>query len=682
MSEEPQKEDPKKKDKEDGKKGELPFNFYWIYALIVVVLLGLSLFDWQGGGTRINIEEFEEMARKGDVEEVVIQNEKEALVHLKSDALDRSPHDEKVEDPLFVNKALKGPHYHFNIGPSEAFQKRLSSIKEEADLQVRWEERSQWGQQLFQWLLFIGIMVGLWVFMMKRLSSNSGAGGQLFNIGRSKAKVFDKDESPDVRFKDIAGSAEAKEEIQEIVDFLKHPKKYTELGAQIPKGALLIGQPGTGKTLLAKAVAGEARVPFFSISGSDFVEMFVGVGASRVRDLFRQAKEKAPAIIFIDEIDAIGRARNRAPQMGGNDERENTLNQLLSEMDGFDTNSGIIIMGATNRPEILDHALLRPGRFDRRISVDMPDLNERQQIFEVHLKKLQVDSSVDVERLARQTPGFSGADIANICNEAALTAARNKKRQIDEADFSNAVDRVIAGLEKKNKIISPAEKKVIAYHEAGHAVVSWLVEHASPLVKVSVVPRGQTLGAAWYLPEERQLSTEPQILDELCAAMGGRAAEELTFGHCSTGALNDLEKVTKQAYAMVSVYGLSEKLGNRSYYDPNGQEYKFTKPYSDLTAREIDEEAGRIIENAYERAKELIGAHQKELGQLAEKLLEEEVIFKEDLERVFGKAQKSPEREESHRSESGNGQDRAPKEEEGAEENSEASSSPSDPKSP
>ena len=634
-----------KEGKGSGNKNELPFNFYWIYALIIVILLGISLIDWQGGGTRISPSEFEKWARNGDVKRIVIQNEQNAQVHLKKEALQEAPHDEKVDAPLFGTKANSGPHYRFNIGPSEAFQNKLSAIQKEAQMEVEWERRSNWGGQLLQWLIPIGLMVGLWLFLMRRLSNQSGGGGQLFNIGKSKAKVFDKDESPEVQFDDVAGSAEAKEEIQEIVDFLKHPKKYTELGAEIPKGALLIGQPGTGKTLLAKAVAGEANVPFFSISGSDFVEMFVGVGASRVRDLFKQAKEKAPAIIFIDEIDAIGSARNRAPQMGGNDERENTLNQLLSEMDGFDTNSGIILMGATNRPEVLDNALLRPGRFDRRITVDMPDLNERKEIFEVHLAKLQTDESVDAESLGRQTPGFSGADIANICNEAALTAARNKKTKIDEGDFSNAVDRVIAGLEKKNKIITPKEKKVIAYHEAGHAVVSWLVKHASPLVKVSVVPRGQTLGAAWYLPEERQITTEPQILDELCAALGGRASEDVIFGQASTGALNDLEKVTKQAYAMVSVYGLSEKIGNRSYYD-NGQESRFTKPYSDETAREIDEEANRIIEETYARAKGIIEENKENLGRLAQKLLEEEVIFREDLERAFGKKNGSDETSE------------------------------------
>jgi len=472
---------------------------------------------------------------------------------------------------------------------------------------------------------------------MRRMSGPGGGGGQIFNIGKSKAVLFDKNTQVKVTFKDVAGQDEAKEEIEEIVDFLKNPDRYTALGAHIPKGVLLVGPPGTGKTLLAKAVAGEAQVPFFSLSGSDFVEMFVGVGASRVRDLFKQAKEKSPSIIFIDEIDAIGRARGRNAAQGSNDERENTLNQLLTEMDGFGTNSGVILMAATNRADILDRALLRPGRFDRQIHVDMPDLNERKEIFKVHLKPLKLDDKVDVEFLAKQTPGFSGADIANICNEAALIAARRNKKTVEKQDFIDAVDRVVAGLEKKSRIITPKEKKTIAFHEAGHAAVSWLTEHASPLIKVTIVPRGRSLGAAWYLPEERQITTPVQMLDEMCAALGGRAAEEIVFGEVSTGALSDLEKVTKQAYNMVSIYGLNDKIGNISFYDSSGQsDYSFQKPYSEKTAETIDAEAKLIIDNAYIRTKKILSENREKLNELAELLLEKEVIFKEDMERIFG----------------------------------------------
>jgi cell division protease FtsH len=482
-------------------------------------------------------------------------------------------------------------------------------------------------------------MIGLWVFIMRRMSGGAGGGGgQLFNIGKSKATLFDKDTSVNVTFDDVAGLEEAKIEVKEIVDFLTGPEKYTKLGAKIPKGALLVGPPGTGKTLLAKAVAGEAKVPFFSLSGSDFVEMFVGVGASRVRDLFKQAKEKAPSIIFIDEIDAIGRARGKSVSQGANDERENTLNQLLTEMDGFGTNSGVIIIAATNRADILDRALMRAGRFDRQIYVDMPDLIERKQIFKVHLEPIKIDESIDLDFLSRQTPGFSGADIANMCNEAALIAARQEKKVVQKQDFLDAVDRIIGGLEKKNKIISQDEKKTIAFHEAGHASVSWLLEHASPLVKVTIVPRGKSLGAAWYLPDERQITTTEQMLDEMCAALGGRAAEEIVFGKISTGALSDLEKVTKQAYAMVSIYGLSEKVGNVSFYDSSGQsEYSFSKPYSEKTAELIDSEVSHMIEGAYERTLKLLRANQDLLTKLANALLDKEVIFKEDLETIFGK---------------------------------------------
>jgi cell division protease FtsH len=489
-------------------------------------------------------------------------------------------------------------------------------------------------------MLPVIVMVILWIVMMRRMGGGGSGGGpgQIFNIGKSRATLFDKNTNVNVTFNDVAGLHGAKIEIMEIVDFLKNPKKYTDLGAKIPKGALLVGPPGTGKTLLAKAVAGEAKVPFFSLSGSDFVEMFVGVGASRVRDLFRQAKEKSPCIIFIDEIDAIGRARGKNAATGGNDERENTLNQLLTEMDGFGTNSGVIILAATNRADILDRALMRAGRFDRQIYVDMPDLNERKEIFKVHLKKIKIDASVEIEFLSKQTPGFSGADIANICNEAALIAARADKKIVTKQDFLDAVDRIIAGLEKKNKIITPQEKRVIAFHEAGHATVSWMLEHASPLVKVTIVPRGRSLGAAWYLPEERQITTTDQIMDEMCAALGGRAAEEIVFGKVSTGALSDLEKITRQAYASIVYYGLNEKIGNISYYDSSGQsEYSFTKPYSEETAKTIDNEVKKMVDVAYAKTKQILQTNKEKLTQLAEKLLEKEVIFKEDLEEIFGK---------------------------------------------
>ena len=499
-------------------------------------------------------------------------------------------------------------------------------------------EEDNFGKDILGWIIFFGIMIAVWSFIMRRVSGGAGgSGGQLFNIGKSKAQMFGQGKSTNVTFDNVAGLEEAKEEVKEIVDFLKNPKKYTALGAKIPKGALLVGPPGTGKTLIAKAVAGEAKVPFFSLSGSDFVEMFVGVGASRVRDLFKQAKEKSPCIIFIDEIDAIGRARGKNPNMGSNDERENTLNQLLTEMDGFGTNSGVIMLAATNRADVLDRALMRAGRFDRQIYVDMPDLNERKEIFEVHLKPIKLEKKLDRDFLARQTPGFSGADIANICNEAALIAARKKKTSVQKQDFLDAVDRIIGGLEKKNKIITKQEKKTIAYHEAGHATVSWMLEHANPLVKVTIVPRGRSLGAAWYLPEERSLTTTEQILDEMCSALGGRAAESIIFNKISTGALSDLEKVTKQAMAMVTIYGLDEKIGNVSYYDSQNQGYGFTKPYSEETAKIIDQEIKKIIDTQYARAKAILKKHEDKLHQLSNKLLETEVIFKEDLEEIFGK---------------------------------------------
>lgn len=616
-----------------------PFNFYWIYAIIGVFLIGINLFNFSGL-KKTQLNEFSDMIHNGDVAEIVVVNKEMVEITLKREKLSK-PEYQGVRDKTFGGKS--GPHYFLEIGSDEQFINYLNDFQKDLPSEDRiipeYETRKNWGGEIFGWLLPILIMVAIWLFIMRRMTGGAGgAGSQIFNIGKSKATLFDKEKMVNVTFNDVAGLEEAKIEIQEIVEFLKNPKRYTEIGAKIPKGAILVGPPGTGKTLLAKAVAGEAQVPFFSLSGSDFVEMFVGVGASRVRDLFKQAKEKAPAIIFIDEIDAIGRARGRGIAQGANDERENTLNQLLTEMDGFGTNSGVIILAATNRADVLDRALLRAGRFDRQIHVDLPDLIERKEIFKVHLKPIKIDDSVDPDFLARQTPGFSGADIANVCNEAALIAARKKKKKVAHQDFLDAVDRIIGGLEKKNKIITPEEKKVIAYHEAGHAAVSWLVEHANPLVKVTIVPRGRSLGAAWYLPEERQLSNKDQLLDEMCAALGGRAAEDITFGKISTGALSDLEKITKQAYAMVSIYGLDEKIGHISFYDSSGQnDYSFNKPYSESTAQIIDEEVKKMVDAAYVRTKKILTEHQKELAQLAELLLQKEVIFKDDLEKIFGK---------------------------------------------
>jgi ATP-dependent metalloprotease FtsH len=613
----------------DSRKG---MNFYWIYAAIAMVLIGMMIFNSGSDGRETNYSRFKQLASAGLIEKVEY-NGISARIYLNEAGRD-SLKAELGAAPMSRGFS-RSSDFWFSIPPGEDFIKEINSLGEQFAFDARYLPPNEAAQSLIWWIVAIGIMIFAWVFIMRRMGGAGGPGGQIFNIGKSKAQLFEKGKGTQVTFSDVAGLEGAKEEIQEIVDFLKNPKKYTELGAKIPKGALLVGPPGTGKTLLAKAVAGEAQVPFFSLSGSDFVEMFVGVGASRVRDLFRQAKEKAPAIIFIDEIDAIGRARSKNINFGSNDERENTLNQLLTEMDGFATNSGIIILAATNRADILDKALLRAGRFDRQIYVDMPDMNERVQIFHVHLRNVKRDDSVDVEFLARQTPGFSGADIANICNEAALIAARKGKTSVGRQDFLDAVDRIIGGLEKKNKIITPEEKRTIAYHESGHALVSWLLEHASPLVKVTIVPRGRSLGAAWYLPEERQLNTTEQILDEMCAALGGRAAEEVAIGRISTGALSDLEKVTKQAYAMVSVFGLNRKIGNRSYYDSTG-ESQFTKPYSDETARIIDEEASKIIEKSYEKAKDILIRNKEKLDRLAKKLLEREVIFKDDLEEVLG----------------------------------------------
>ncbi|MDA9878911.1 ATP-dependent zinc metalloprotease FtsH [Flavobacteriaceae bacterium] len=621
------------------------FNIYWIYGAIVFVLLGMSLFggsdSWQPI-SKTNVSNFERYLNAGDVSEViVIRNKSSVRVTLKQDALGKSDHQGLSSKNIFGQENTQGPHYQFEVGSLELFEGKLQAAKDKG-ISFRLEfvtVENRWIDAIVGFLPII-IIIGVWIFLMRRMSGGGagGPGGQIFNIGKSKAKLFDKNTDVKTTFKDVAGLEGAKEEIQEIVDFLKNPSKYTVLGGKIPKGALLVGPPGTGKTLLAKAVAGEAKVPFFSLSGSDFVEMFVGVGASRVRDLFKQAKDKSPAIIFIDEIDAIGRARGKSNITGSNDERENTLNQLLTEMDGFGTNTNVIVVAATNRADVLDKALMRAGRFDRQIYVDLPDLNERKEIFKVHLNPLKSVKNLDVDFLAKQTPGFSGADIANVCNEAALIAARKNKKSVGKQDFLDAVDRIIGGLEKKNKIITPEEKKTIAFHEAGHAVVSWLLEHAAPLVKVTIVPRGQSLGAAWYLPEERQIVRTEQMLDEMCAALGGRAAEKVIFDKISTGALSDLEKVTRQARAMVSVYGLNEKLGNITYYDSSGQsEYNFTKPYSEETAQKIDHEISGIIEKQYLRAINLLADSKDKLIQLAERLLEKEVIFKDDLEKILGK---------------------------------------------
>lgn len=626
----------------DNKKqgGKPAFNFYWIYIVIIALLILMALFRWDGGIARTSYQEFvEQMAPSGHVEELTIVNQGAAKVKIKKDSIHLETHTKKVQKGI-TGKSAPGPHYYFELpGNKDDANKLLQKLASKHKFKIDYTTEENIGREMLSWIIPIGLMILLWVFLMRRMTGGGGPGGQIFNIGKSKAQLFDKGKGTNVTFKDVAGLEGAKEEIQEIVEFLKNPKKYTALGAKIPKGALLVGPPGTGKTLLAKAVAGEAKVPFFSLSGSDFVEMFVGVGASRVRDLFKQAKEKAPAIIFIDEIDAIGRARGKSPNMGSNDERENTLNQLLTEMDGFGTNSGVIILAATNRADILDKALMRAGRFDRQIFVDMPDLNERKEIFEVHLKPLKLAEDLDRDFLARQTPGFSGADIANICNEAALIAARKDKKNVERQDFLDAVDRIIGGLEKKNKIISKEEKEAIAYHEAGHATVSWLLEHASPLVKVTIVPRGQSLGAAWYLPEERQITRTAQMEDEMCALLGGRAAEFVTFGEISTGALSDLERTTKMAQAMVSIYGLNDELGNISYYDSSGQSSYFGKPYSEETAKRIDEEVSKLIESQYHRAKKILTENQDKLKQLAEKLLEKEVIFRDDLEAIFGKRQ-------------------------------------------
>lgn len=622
------------------------FSAFWFYAGLALILFfilnPLSSAGLWKQPEEIPQTEFEKFLQDGDISKVVVVNKHQARIYLFPEAMDKPDHKKvRAESPLFkTGEDSDVPQYRMEIGVLENFENRFNKIVAENNLSntqlVYRTEQNFVGDLLITVVLPLVLFVGLWIFLMRRAGGGFG-GGQFFNIGRSRAKLFDGEKDKKITFQDVAGLEGAKEEVQEIVDFLKNPEKYTSLGGKIPKGALLVGPPGTGKTLLAKAVAGEAQVPFFSLSGSDFVEMFVGVGASRVRDLFRQAKEKSPSIIFIDEIDAIGRARGKNNLTNANDERENTLNQLLTEMDGFGTNTNVIVLAATNRADILDKALLRAGRFDRQIYVDLPDLNERKEIFKVHLRPIKVTEDLDVEFLAKQTPGFSGADIANVCNEAALIAARRGKASVDKQDFLDAVDRIIGGLEKKNKIITPEEKKAIAYHEAGHATVSWLLEHAAPLVKVTIVPRGRSLGAAWYLPEERQIVRTDQIQDEMCAALGGRAAEEITFGKISTGALSDLEKVTKQARAMVTIYGLNDKIGNLTYYDPTGEEYGFTKPYSEKTAQVIDEEIREIIEQQYQRALDILRTNREKLTTLAELLLEREVIFKEDLEHIFGK---------------------------------------------
>ena len=626
------------------------FSIYWVYALLGVGLIAFQLYMGQTEQTKVETTQLLTIAdiTKSDTTEsgvgqVTIVNRENSpfaefnLNKVGIDSVLNSKDGQFADMKKAIKKSEEKDKTKILFVIEDLDPTLLAENLEKQNIKVKYDKRTDYFGTILSYLLPFVIIIAIWIFVMRRMSGGAGGGsGQIFNIGKSKAKVYENGKTTNVTFSDVAGLEGAKEEIVEIVEFLKNPTKYTELGAKIPKGALLVGPPGTGKTLLAKAVAGEAKVPFFSLSGSDFVEMFVGVGASRVRDLFKQAKEKSPAIIFIDEIDAIGRARGKNNGFSSNDERENTLNQLLTEMDGFGTNSGVIILAATNRADVLDGALMRAGRFDRQIYVDMPDLNERKEIFEVHLKPLKLEKNLDVSFLAKQTPGFSGADIANLCNEAALIAARKDKKKVEKQDFLDAVDRIIGGLEKKNKIITPSEKKAIAFHEAGHATISWLLEHAHPLVKVTIVPRGQSLGAAWYLPDERSITTSEQILDEMCSALGGRAAEQLVFNKISTGALSDLEKVTKQAYAMVSIYGLNEKIGNISYFDSRGQDM-FTKPYSDDRARIIDEEVSKMIEVQYQRALKLLAENKDKLTELAEKLLSSEVIFKEDLVAIFGK---------------------------------------------
>jgi len=618
-----------------GKPKMFRFNLYWMYGLIFIMLVALYMTNDSSGTKELGWTEFQKLAQENVFDKMTVYNKKNLV-----EATVKNGKTEQVFGNMDVSKIGVSPKVYVKIPSADKFSDFYDKAVADShiDTQVRFEEGDD---AIWNFLVSFGpiiLLIGVWMFLMRRMSGGTGAGpGGVFSVGKAKAQLFDKDNDRKVTFKDVAGLAEAKQEVEEIVSFLKNPEKYTELGGKIPKGALLVGPPGTGKTLLAKAVAGEANVPFFSLSGSDFVEMFVGVGASRVRDLFRQAKEKSPCIVFIDEIDAVGRAREKNANMNSNDERENTLNQLLTEMDGFGSNSGVIILAATNRADILDKALLRAGRFDRQIHVELPDLNERKEIFGVHLRPIKIDESVDAEFLARQTPGFSGADIANVCNEAALIAARNGKKFVQKEDFMNAVDRIVGGIEKRSKITTEEERKCIANHEAGHATLSWLLEHANPLVKVTIVPRGKALGAAWYLPEERQITTREQLQDEMCATLGGRAAEELVLGKISTGASNDLERVTKQAYAMVVYFGMSDKLPNLNYYDSTGQDWGFTKPYSEETAKLIDTEVQKIINEQYDRAKRILSENKEGHSKLAQVLLDREVIYSEDVEHIFGK---------------------------------------------
>ncbi len=656
-----------KKPEEGNKKPK--FNLYWIYGIIAVAFIAIQIFGTGSKPMEINFQQFErDMLREGDVEKVEVVNREVARIYIKQDRL-HLPKYEELFDRGFASASRSGPHYVFTIGSVELFEERLREAQEELDqdarISINYVTERDYFSDALSWLLPLFILVAIWLFIFRRMSGAAGGGGGpggIFSVGKSKAKMFDKESHVRTDFKDVAGLEEAKMEIKEIVDFLKKPEKYTQLGGKIPKGVLLVGPPGTGKTLLAKAVAGEANVPFFSISGSDFVEMFVGVGASRVRDLFKQAKEKAPCIVFIDEIDAVGRARGKSAGFGANDERENTLNQLLTEMDGFEPNIGVILLAATNRADVLDRALLRAGRFDRQVHVELPDLNERKEIFQVHLRPVKLEENLNIDFMAKQTPGFSGADIANVCNEAALIAARKNKEAVGKQDFLDAIDRIIGGLERKNKIISMEEKRTIAFHEAGHAALSWLLKHAHPLVKVTIIPRGRSLGAAWYLPEERQITTAEQLSDEMCVALGGRASEEINFNMVSTGALNDLERITKQAYAMVSYFGMSKNVGNISFYDSSGQnEYNFSKPYSERTAELIDKEVRKIVDDSYNRAKEILTKNKKGLTRLAELLLEKEVIFSEDLEKIFGKRKfKIPEKEPMLKQSSGNDETKEP----------------------